>query len=174
MGTTNGLGRPQIVDLGTGHSAPPAMVPYGKTGSGHAGNATSKERQVAADASGLTGQRQRATLDAVELAAAHGVTAAEMEQVLGVGHGQASSALSHLHRAGHIRRITERRSKQEIYVLPEHVGGRTESPYNPRPEQRKHPKFHSDRTVMEAMKVADLPLTEPMYLAVRKFLEALP
>lgn len=149
------------------------MIPYGKTGSGHAGNDTSRERQEISDASGLTGKRQKATLDAVELSAGHGVTALEMEQLLNVGHGQASSALSHLHRAGHIRRIKDRRNKQEIYVLPEHVGDRKESPYNPRPE-RKHPKFHSDRTVLEAMKQADLPLTEPMYAHIRKFLEALP
>lgn len=151
----------------------PLMIPYGTTGSGHAGNDTSRERQETADAAGLTGKRQRATLEAVELSAAYGVTALEMEQLLGVGHGQASSALSHLHRAGHIRRITERRNKQEVYVLPEHVGERKESPYNPRVE-RKHPKFHSDRTVVEAMKMADLPLDEPTYRKVRVMLENLP
>jgi ribosomal protein S25 len=148
------------------------MIPYGNTGSGHAGNGTSQDRQELADASGLTGKRQKATLDAVERSAKHGVTAAEMEELLGVGHGQASSALSHLHRAGHIRRIKDRRNKQEIYVLPEHVGERKESPYNPRPEQRKHPKFHSDRTVLEAMKVAGI--ADTRYESIRKFLEALP
>jgi hypothetical protein len=147
------------------------MIPYGNTGSGHAGNDTSKERQVAADAAGLTGKRQKATLEAVELAAGRGVTAAEMEELLNVGHGQASSALSHLHRAGHIRRIKDRRNKQEIYVLAEHVGERKESPYNPRPE-RKHPKFHSDRTVLEAMKQADI--APARYESIRKFLENLP
>lgn len=150
------------------------MVPYGNTGSGHAGNDTSRDRQEIQDASGLTGRRQKATLEAIELSAKYGVTSAEMEDLLGVGHGQASSALSHLHRAGHIRRIKERRNKQEIYVLPEHVGDRKESPYNPRPEQRKHPRFHSDRTVMEAMKQADIELELPMYEKIRKFLEALP
>lgn len=149
------------------------MIPYGNTGSGHAGNATSRDRQEIQDASGLTGKRQKATLEAVELSAGHGVTSAEMEDMLGVGHGQASSALSHLHRAGHIRRITERRNKQEIYVLPEHVGERKESPYNPRPE-RKHPKFHSDRTVVEAMKMAGLPLDKDTYDKIRKMLENLP
>ena len=149
------------------------MIPYGNTGSGHAGNATSRDRQEIQDASGLTGKRQKATLEAVELSAGHGVTSAEMEDMLGVGHGQASSALSHLHRAGHIRRITERRNKQEIYVLPEHVGERKESPYNPRPE-RKHPKFHSDQTVVEAMKMAGLPLDKDTYDKIRKMLENLP
>jgi ribosomal protein S25 len=149
------------------------MIPYGKTGSGHAGNGTSRDRQEIQDASGLTGKRQKATLEAVELSAQRGVTAAEMEELLNVGHGQASSALSHLHRAGHIRRIKERRNKQEIYVTPENVGERVESPYNPRPE-RKHPKFHSDRTVVEAMKMAELPVDEGTYAKVRKMLENLP
>lgn len=147
------------------------MIPYGQTGSGHAGNGTSRDRQVWEDASGLTGQRQKATLEMVALAAKHGVTVAEMEEVLQVGHGQASSALSHLHRAGHIARLKDRRLRQEIYVLPEHVNGRKESHYTPRVE-RKHPKFASDRTVMEAMRVAGIAPTR--YESIRKFLEALP
>lgn len=149
------------------------MIPYGTTGSGHAGNDTSRERQASEDARGLTGKRQKATLEAVELAAGHGVTAAEMEDLLQVGHGQASSALSHLHRAGRIRRIKDRRNKQEIYVLPAHVGDRKESPYNPRPE-RKHPRFHSDATVVNAMKMAGMDLDERTYDKVRLLLENLP
>lgn len=161
-------------EYGSGHIPKrgiPTMIPYGTTGSGHAGNATSRERQEKEDAAGLTGKRQRAVFEAVELSARYGVTALEMEQLLGVGHGQASSALSHLHRAGRIRRITERRNKQEVYVLAVHVGERKESPYNPRPE-RKHPKFHSDRTVLEAMKIAGIAPTR--YESIRKFLENLP
>jgi ribosomal protein S25 len=151
--------------------APPMMIPYGSTGSGHAGNDTSKERQVREDAAGLTVQRQQAALDAVTESGAKGITSGELENLLGIGHGQASSALSHLHRAGRVKRIKERRMKQELYVLQGYVYGRPESPYNPRP-QRKHPKFHSDRTVLEAMKVADIAPTR--YESIRKFLEALP
>lgn len=143
-------------------------------GSGHAGNATSRERQQNEDARGMTGMRQRKTLEAVELAAGHGVTSAEIEDLLQVGHGQASSALSHLHRAGRIKRIKDRRNKQEIYVLPAHVGDRKESPYNPRPE-RKHPKFHSDMTVANALVAAGMPGVSPADFAlIRKFLENLP
>lgn len=143
-------------------------------GSGHAGNDTSRERQEREDARGLTGRRQRKTFEAVELAAAHGVTSAEIEDLLGVGHGQASSALSHLHRAGRIRRIKDRRNKQELYVLPEHIGERKESPYNPRPE-RKHPRFHSDMTVVTAMTAAGIPnATGENFARIRKFLENLP
>lgn len=151
----------------------PLMIPYPNAGSGHAGNATSRERQEIEDASGLTKSRQQRTLGLVEMSAAFGITVAELEDVLGIGHGQASSALSHLHRAGRITRLRERRSKQEVYVLPVHINGRPESPYNARP-QRKHPRFHSDRTVVEAMRVAELPLDTATYQHIRAFLEALP
>lgn len=164
-------------EYGSGHIPKrgiPTMVEYPNGhGSGHAGNATSKERQLREDASGLTATRQAKALEAVELAAGHGITVAELEELLSIGHGQASSALSHLHRAGRVKRITARRSKQEIYVLPEHVGDREESPYNARP-QRKHPKFHSDRTVVEAMKMAELPMDPDTYMKIRAFLENLP
>lgn len=153
---------------------PPLMVPYGNTGSGHAGNASSRERQVREDASGMTQSRQKAALAAVEMAMSHGITSAELEDYLKIGHGQASSALSHLHRAGRIKRIKDRRKTQEIYVLADYVGDRKESPYNPRPEQRKHPKFSSDRTVMEAMKIAQLDMDHRTYSKVRVFLENLP
>lgn len=162
-------------EYGSGHIPKrglPTMIEYPNGhGSGHAGNASSKDRQVREDASGLTKQRQQLTLEAVTDAAHRGITSGELENLLGIGHGQASSALSHLHRAGRIKRIKDRRMKQEIYVLAEHVGDRAESPYNPRP-QRKHPKFHSDRTVLEAMRVADIAPTR--YESIRKFLEALP
>lgn len=152
----------------------PTMIEYPNGhGSGHAGNDSSKDRQVREDASGLTKQRQAMTLDAVTKAMGRGITSGELENFLGIGHGQASSALSHLHRAGRIKRIKDRRMKQEIYVLAEHVGGRKESPYTPR-EQRKHPKFHSDRTVLEAMKVAGISDAPSNYQSIRKFLEALP
>jgi hypothetical protein len=147
------------------------MVPYGNQGSGHSGNESSRDRQLREDASGLTKQRQTAALEAVTAAAAEGITSGELENLLHIGHGQASSALSHLHRAGRIKRIKDRRMTQELYVLAEHIGERKESPYNPR-VQRKHPKFHSDRTVLEAMKAADIAPTR--YDSIRKFLEELP
>jgi ribosomal protein S25 len=144
-------------------------------GSGHAGNATSKERQQAEDAKGLTESRQAKALQAVTAFGANGLVVAELELMLGVGHGQASSALSHLHRAGKVVRLKSRRNKQEIYVVPDFVKGREESPYNPR-LNRKHPKFYNDATVLKAMKEAGMnPLSyEADYQKIRKFLEALP
>lgn len=168
---TRGIPSPNSAMLAQG--VVPQMLAYGTTGSGHAGNDTSRERQEREDATGLTGRRQRAVLKALEEAKFFGVTSAEMEALLGVGHGQASSALSHLHRAGHIRRLKERRNAQEIYVMRDCVGDRKESPYNPRPG-RKHPKFHSDRTVMEAMAIVGMDTGTESYTLIRKFLEALP
>lgn len=147
------------------------MIPYPGMGSGHAGNATSRERQETEDANGMTEGRQQAALAYVAVHVSDGVTVAEVQDALGVGHGQASSALSHLHRAGKITRIKSRRNKQEIYVLPEYVNGRDVSPYNER-NNRKHPKFYSDEAVMKAMKAAEIPPAS--YRIIRKFLEALP
>lgn len=152
----------------------PLMIEYpGGNGSGHAGNATSRERQEYEDSTGLTQSRQQAALALVQTSQSEGVTVLEAEQFLAVGHGQASSALSHLHRAGRIIRLKDRRRKQEIYVAPEYAAGRPESPYRAR-VQRKHPKFHSDRTVMEAMSAAGMSLDAEVYAQVRRFLEQLP
>ena len=150
------------------------MIPYPGHGSGHAGNDTSRERQEHEDANGITKRRQAAALEMVDAAARWGITSRELENVLGIGHGQASSALSHLHRAGRIKRIEERRHAQEIYVLPEHVDGRKESPYRPRKQDRVHPKFHNDETVLRAMNEAGIRTDAAVFKGIRKFLEALP
>lgn len=108
------------------------MIPYPNAGSGHAGNDTSRERQEREDASGITAEMQQIVFTWLHVRGATGCTAAEVEDHFLVGHGRASSALSHLHRAGHVRRIKERRDKHEVYVLPSNVEGREESPYRPR------------------------------------------
>jgi hypothetical protein len=128
----------------------PRMIPYGRTGSGHAGNDSSRERQERNDATGLTSANQRAVLQALAVAKSEGITCGEVEDGLQLHHGAASSALSHLHRAGYITRIKMRRKRHEIYVLPEYVNGREESPYRPR-ERRPHPSELSDDVVAEAM-----------------------
>lgn len=151
----------------------PSMVPYGKQGSGHAGNDTSRERQETEDALGTTAWRQAQAYKMIVEAASAGVTVMEYEAEFGLHHGQASSALSHLHRAGHVARLKMRRSKQEIYVLPAFINGRDESPYRPR-EGRKHPRFLSDEAVVTAMSSAGF-VNVPSNLAlVRRFLELLP
>ena len=151
----------------------PGMVPYGKQGSGHAGNDSSRERQETEDALGTTAWRQAEAYKMIVGAGSAGVTVMEYEKEFGLHHGQASSALSHLHRAGHVVRLKMRRSKQEIYVLPAFVNGRDESPYRPR-EGRKHPRFLSDDAVIHAMNGAGLPPSPQNLATLRKVLELLP
>lgn len=50
-----------------------------------------------------------------------GVTWREVAAVSGSGHGSASGVLSRLHKAGTVSRLSERRGRCYIYVLPEWV-----------------------------------------------------
>lgn len=150
----------------------PSMIEYGSTGSGHAGNDTSRERQERNDASGITSEVQRRTFEALGDRKSEGLTALEVEFAMGVGHGMASSALSHLHRAGHIKRVKMRRKRHEIYVLPEYVNGREESPYRPRLKPARHPRELSRERLLGIM--MDAGVDESFYPEVRKVIEALP
>jgi len=120
------------------------MIPYPKAGSGHAGNDSSRERQEREDASGITAETQRMALTMLENRGYQGMTAAEFEDAAGIGHGRASSALSHLHRAGHIRRLKEKRVKHEVYVVRDAVSGREESPYRPRQSRVGNPTLKKE------------------------------
>lgn len=71
----------------------------------------------------------------VAAAGPDGATSLEIEHATGHGHGGISGALSNLHRTGTIARLTARRGRHSIYVLPEHIGGRPTSPYN---RNKKH------------------------------------
>lgn len=76
------------------------FLPYaGK--SGHvAQSETSTDRANFEDGSGLTAQRQLAILTFVEAKGSHGATWREVAAELELHHGQASGALSTLHKAG--------------------------------------------------------------------------
>lgn len=106
------------------------VTPYAGS-SGWSGSETSKDRADRADTSGLTGHRDRFTLEALKVAAADGITWGELADAHALHHGEASAALSRLHRVGLIRRLTKKRGRSQIYVLPEHVAGRPTSPYRP-------------------------------------------
>lgn len=118
-------------------------------------------------------RRRELALTVVQAHGANGVIVAEAMEFLMVGHGEATTTLAALHRDGLVARLRDRRRKQEIYVVPEYVNGRRESPYKPRAE-RKHPRFHTDKTVTEAMERANIPATMENYRKIRDFLEALP
>lgn len=106
------------------------VLPYGNT-SGWSGSTASKERATTADKTGVTSDRQRTTLNAVYIAGIDGLTWQELSEQTGWHHGTASGALSVLHRDGRIARLSDRRHKCQIYVLPEFILGRQTSDYTP-------------------------------------------
>lgn len=107
-----------------------ALLLYAGT-SGYSGSETSERRAREQDASGVTGKRQRAVHALLAKAKAYGRTDHEVQEDLGIGHGASSSALTALHKAGHIARLQVERYGNQVYVLGEHVNSRATSPYRP-------------------------------------------
>lgn len=100
-----------------------AHLPYAGT-SGWSGTETSRQRAEREDSSGITGQRQRLVLAILRDAVTRGLTVKDVREYTNWHHGQASSALTNLHRAGAIQRLSETRDRCKVYVLPEYAQGR--------------------------------------------------
>ena len=104
------------------------VLPYGSEDEANAGFAagvsTSEERARRADTDGTTARRQARVLQYLGDWFTHGATWKQVAEDLDLHHGQASGVLSGLHKAGKIARLTERRNRCYVYVLPEHVNGR--------------------------------------------------
>lgn len=92
--------------------------------SGHSGSEASRERAVHEDSTGVTAKRQALVLDLVQTGGPLGLTVRVLRDVADLHHGQASSALSNLHKAGRIARLQEKRMGCHVYVTPENVNGR--------------------------------------------------
>jgi hypothetical protein len=110
----------------TGDIEPDALpaLPYAGT-SGWSGSDTSRERQEAQDGDGTTSARQRRVLTWLAERGPVGATWKDVAGRYDWHHGQASGALSTLHKEGRVARLAEeRRTKCAVYVLPEHVGDR--------------------------------------------------
>lgn len=110
------------------------LRPYPEQGgraftSGHSGSETSRERAIREDATGVTTARQRETLGMAYACGAEGITVKELRDIKGWHHGQASSALSVLHKENRLARLTERRDRCQVYVSPEFAEGRETAPY---------------------------------------------
>lgn len=99
------------------------ILPFKGT-SGWAGSKASQDRQMFLDETGKTGERQKLVLAELQDAGRHGATWKDIALALEIHHGQASAALSVLHREGIIARLEERRDKCSIYVLPQFIDGR--------------------------------------------------
>lgn len=104
------------------------ITPYAGS-SGHSGSETSRERAEDRDSSGLTAQTQRRLYVMIKNQQEIGMTVAEARNALPSDHhGTISGALSNLHMKGLITRLTEKRGRCQVYVLPEHVEGRETVP----------------------------------------------
>lgn len=107
----------------------PGTFPYAGTSGYAAGSDTSEDRARADDASGATTRRQRAVLRLLDVTERRGLTWAELAAIGGWHHGQASGALSALHKSGLVAMLTERRQRSHVYVLPQHVADRPTRPH---------------------------------------------
>lgn len=105
--------------------------PDGTATGGWSGSASSRDRAVYEETSGVRGSRQRQVLDLVRASGARGMTDREVQQALVIGHGSSSGTLTRLHRQGLLERLLERREHNEVYVLPEHAGDRPRAAYRP-------------------------------------------
>jgi hypothetical protein len=124
-------------------------TPYAGT-SGWSGSDTSRERAEDADADGTTSDRQYKVLRALDMNAQLGLTWRDVADVFGWHHGQASGALSVLHKEGRIARLAEeRRNRCAVYVLPEYVNGRPVAAHG-----RKSPVTPAEFVALEAVEGA--------------------
>lgn len=62
-------------------------------------------------------------------AGAYGITGHDVQAATGWGDSPKSRAMSNLLRDGKLVRLTEKRDRGSVHVLPEHVGGREVEPY---------------------------------------------
>lgn len=105
----------------------------------------------------VAGTRQTQTLHALRLVRARGLTWAELASHLGIHHGAASGVLSSLHKAGVIVRLSERRSRSMVYVLPEFVEGR----HTQRPRPRRDGFFEEAIPILAGLSCDEHETHEP-------------
>lgn len=118
-----------------------ALFPYPEPGgeeftAGHSGSDTSRERAEQERNSGTYAERARQAITYLDAMGSTGLTVADFREVADLHHGQASSVLSVLHKAGRIVRLKERRDRCQVYVLPDYVDGRETAPYTPNRRNR--------------------------------------
>lgn len=97
--------------------------------SGHSPADTSKARTEYLDAAGITGTVQRIAYEMTVTAGYTGCTQKEIALRGNLSKRTVSSALTNLHKSGHLARLAEARNGSKIYVHPREVDGRaTEKP----------------------------------------------
>jgi DNA-binding MarR family transcriptional regulator len=100
--------------------------PYADGSSGHQGDAS--EDAEPSRRSGII-----PVLQVVRRSGAYGRTWREVAHELGLHHGQASGALSNLHRSGTIVRLAHRRDRCSVYVVTGMEQGRETRPFKSNP-----------------------------------------
>lgn len=106
------------------------VLPYGGS-SGWSGSEASHDRAEHDDSTGVTSHRQATVLTALRTAGVDGLTWTELAYMNGWHHGTASGALSVLHKAGKIARLTVRRDGSSVYVANEFVADRPTAEHRP-------------------------------------------
>jgi hypothetical protein len=100
--------------------------PYAGT-SGWAGSNTSRDRALQQDSDGTFNEREKVAINLLRVNRNTGATWRDLALYANLHHGQASGVLSILHKQEKIARLTNRRDKCAIYVLPEFVSDRETS-----------------------------------------------
>jgi hypothetical protein len=103
-------------------------LPYAGT-SGWSGSQTSFERVKIADKSGATAKYQKMFLSDLRQIGNQGLTSREWGLMHEFEHQTYSSVPSVLHLGGFVARLTQRRGRHQVYVLPEWVNDRTLAPH---------------------------------------------
>lgn len=97
------------------------FLPYAGT-SGYSGTSTSEARARREDSNGVTHTTQKRILSLLHIRGGYGITIAELRALISEKHhGSLSGALSVLHKAHEISRLSEERDGCKIYVLPDCV-----------------------------------------------------
>lgn len=97
---------------------------------GGSGSSASHDRAAREAADGTAARRQARILALLAEAGPMGLTVAEVREQTGQHHGQASGALSSMHKDGLIRALKlDRRGGCSVYVLPVNVLGRIVRPF---------------------------------------------
>jgi hypothetical protein len=104
-----------------------ASLPYAGT-AGSSGSTASADMAEREAEDGTMADRQARILQALALAGPMGRTVVDLRDGNANHHGKTSSALTSLHKDGRIARLVEKRNNSHVYVLPEHLDGRTNVP----------------------------------------------
>lgn len=118
-------------------------LPYAGT-SGYSGSEASRQRAEDRDSSGKTANVQATLARFVTAGGPRGHTIKEIRNCFPDDHhGTLSGALTALHKAGRVLRLTEQRDKCSVYVAPQFLLGREAVPPK-RPVQAKEILLTSD------------------------------